>query len=59
MNKNYKNNIDTEKLTLAAIRGQEFEDSGLPDTTKNRELFRMVKAEVSKMMRGGADVSIE
>ena len=50
--------IDVEKLLLAATRGNSFEESGLPDTKENRELFRMLLAETDKMMRNGTDVSI-
>lgn len=50
--------IDVEKLLLAASRGEKFEDSGLPDTKENRELFRILLAETDKMMRNGVDVSI-
>ena len=56
--KNTKQIIDTEKVLLSASRGEKFEDSGLPDTKENRELFRMLLAETDKMMRNGTDVSI-
>ena len=50
--------IDVEKLLLFASRGAKFEDTGLPDTKENQELFRMLLAETDKMMRDGVDVSI-
>jgi hypothetical protein len=56
--KQQSNNIDIEKALLAATRGEKFEQSGLEDTEKNRELFRQLLAETDKIMRGGADVHI-
>lgn len=52
------NNIDIEKALIAATRGEKFEQSGLDDTKKNRELFRQMLAETDRIMRGGADVNI-
>ena len=56
--KQRSNYIDIEKALIAATRGEKFEQSGLEDTEKNRELFRQMLAETDKIMRGGADVNI-
>lgn len=53
-----KNFVDVEKAGLAAARGLQFSESGMEDTQKNRELFRMLQAETVKIMRGGADVNV-
>lgn len=50
--------VDVEKAGFAAARGLDFSKSGLEDTQKNRELFRILQAETVKIMRGGADVNV-
>lgn len=50
--------VDVESAGLAASRGLGFEESGLDDTAKNRELFRIIQAETQKMFRDGTDVDV-
>ena len=52
------NNSSLEQSLIAAIRGQDFEASGLKDTKENRDSFRVLKAESQRLIKLGYDVNV-
>jgi hypothetical protein len=52
------NNSNLEQSLIAAIRNQDFENSGLKDTKENRDSFRILKAESQRLMKLGYDVNV-
>lgn len=47
-----------EQSIIAAVRSEDFENSGLEDTKENRDSFRVLKAEVQRLVKQGYDTDV-
>jgi hypothetical protein len=52
------NFVDIEAIGLAAARNMTLTEAGIEETEKNKELFRIIRAETDKMYKSGLDVDI-
>lgn len=55
---NYEDIPDTESLVFAALNGLDIEDINIPDTEENRNLLRILKAEIKQAQKRGAVINI-
>jgi hypothetical protein len=53
-----KDFIDIENISLAAGRNMTLAEVGVEETEKNKELFRILRAETDKMYKSGIDVNV-
>ena len=56
--KEIKANSSLEQSMIAAVRNEDFENSGMEDTKENRDSFRILKAEVQRLVKQGYDTDI-
>lgn len=50
--------VDVEAISIAAARNMTLAEAGIEETEKNKELFRIIRAETDKMYKNGLDVDI-
>jgi hypothetical protein len=50
--------VDIESIAVAAARNITLAEAGIEETEKNKELFRILRAETDKMYKNGSDANI-